>query len=107
MCSDPNHIKEFKEIAESMARMETKLDNVLGIVGDHEARLRVAETAIIVHNDNKPDHDGMKGQIAALEKEVASMKGLVDGFRKILWTVAAAAFGGLGLWIWRVIEKGL
>lgn len=106
MCTDPNHMNEFKEIAGSIVRMETKLDNVLNAVSDHEARIRVAETAIIVHNDNKTETDAMKLQISALQSQSALDGQTIGAWKKILWIIATAAFGGLGLSIWDAFKRG-
>ena len=107
MCTDPNHMKEFKDIAESMARMETKLDNVLSIVNDHEARIRVAETAIIIHNDNKQEYDNMKTQLATLSTMVTASSNTIAGWSKALWIIGTASFAGLGLGIWDLIKRGV
>ena len=105
MRSDPNHIKEFKEIAESMVRMETKLDSALAILGDHEARLRVAEAAVIIHNDNKVEYDTMKADISTLKTSVSSISQTVSGWSRALWLVGGAGFSSLGLAIWEMIKN--
>lgn len=106
MCSGPEHTKEFRNIAETMVRMETKLDNVLTIVGDHEARLRVAEASIIVHNDNKPDYDVMKTDMKNLAKIVEKNESIIAGWSKALWIMGSASLSGLGLGIWGLISRG-
>lgn len=107
MCTDPNHMNEFKEISGSIIRMETKLDNVLSAVSDHEARLRVTEAAIIVHNDNRAESMSFYSDVSTLKTATASNTETIKSWKKALWIIATAAFSGLGLSIWDVIRRGM
>ena len=95
MCSDPTHIKEFKDIATLMARMETKLDTVVAGIHDHEGRIRSAEIALVTHSS------------LDYLRVMTAMSRAIESWRKIMWAIGTAAFSGLGLWIWRIIEGGL
>lgn len=105
MCSDPTHTKEFKEIAESMVRMETKLDHVLSAVGDHEVRIRMAESALLAQKENKKDHASLRNDVDALQDMATSMAQTLEYWKKVLWTIAAASFTGLGVAIWDGIKR--
>ena len=107
MCSDPTHIKEFKDIATLMARMETKLDTVVAGIHDHEGRIRSAEIALVTHSSHDPEIVKMREEVDSLNIVNAAMSRAIESWRKIMWAMGTAAFSGLGLWIWRIIEGGL
>ena len=107
MCSDPTHTKEFKDIAILMARMETKLDTVLSGLNDHETRLRIAEAAAVAHSTHDPEIDKMQVDIETLVKSNTGIIQTIETWRKILWAIGISAFGGMGLWLWRLVEDAL
>lgn len=107
MCSDPTHTKEFKDIAILMARMETKLDTVVAGIQDHEGRIRTAEMALVTHSSHDPEIVKLREDMDNLNIVNAAMSRAIDNWRKIIWATGTAAFSGLGLWVWRIIEGGL
>lgn len=107
MCSDPTHTKEFKDIAILMARMETKLDTVVSGIKDHEGRIRTTETALVTHSSHDHEIVKLREDVDKLNILNAAMSRAIENWRKIIWAIGTAAFGGLGLWIWRIIEGGL
>ena len=107
MCSDPTHTKEFKDIATLMARMETKLDTVIAGIHDHEGRIRTAEMALVAYSSHDPEISKLREEVDSLNLVNSAMSRAVESWRKITWAIGTAAFGGLGLWIWRIIEGGL
>lgn len=106
MCSDPNHQQEFREVAEGMARMETKLDSALTMLNDHEARLRIAEVAAITNGNLRQDYGSIVTEVTALKEIAADNKKTIDGWKKVLWTIGTASFSGLGLAIWDLLRRG-
>ena len=107
MCSDPTYTKEFKDIATLMARMETKLDTVIAGIHDHEGRIRSAETALTTHSSHDPERVKLREDVDELNMSNAAISRTVENWRKIIWAIGVAAFSGLGLWIWRIIEGEL
>ena len=107
MCSDPNHAKDFRTITDAVARMETKLDNVLAIAGDHEARLRVAEAAIIVHKEAESDHEDHDGRLKTLENITRDLDTTISALKKILWAVVLSVAAGVGAIIVDIYKKGV
>ena len=107
MCSDPTHTKELKDIAILMARMETKLDTVVSGINDHEGRIRATETALVTHSSHDPERVKLREDVDELNMSNAAMFRTIDNWRRIIWAIGIAAFSGLGLWIWRIIEGEL
>ena len=107
MCSEPNHAKDFRTITEAVARMETKLDNVLAIAGDHEARLRVAEAAIIVHKEAESGHEDHDGRLKTLENITRDLDTTISALKKILWAVVLSVAAGVGAIIVDIYKKGV
>ena len=107
MCSDPTHTKEFKDIAILMARMETKLDTVVAGIQDHEGRIRTAEMALVTHSSHDPEIVKLREDVDMTAVHSSSISQTIENWKKILWVIGAAAFSGMGLWIWRIVEVGL
>ena len=114
MCSDPSHAKDFKLLNESIIRMETKLDNVLTITTDHEIRLRLAETAILLQKDTRAEHKNTERDIVKLGTKVDKLAKTVGNnyqtlatMRKVLWAVALAIASTIGVTIVDIIRKGI
>ena len=107
MCSDPNHAKDFRTLTEAVIRMETKLDNVLSVVNDHEARLRVAEAAIIVHKETESDHEDHDRRLKTLENTTRDLDATIGALKKILWAVVLSVAGGVGIIIVDIYKKGV
>ena len=107
MCSDPNHVKDFRTLTEAVIRMETKLDNVLSVVNDHEARLRVAEAAIIVHKEAESDREGHDGRLKTLENITRDLDTTISALKKILWAVVLSVAAGVGVIIVDIYKKGV
>ena len=49
----------------------------------------------------------MREEVDSLNIVNAAMSRAIESWRKIMWAIGTAAFSGLGLWIWRIIEGGL
>ena len=107
MCSDPNHAKDFRTITEAVVRMETKLDNALTIAGDHEARLRVAEAAIIVYKEYESGHDDHNSRLKTLENITRDLDTTISALKKILWAVVLSVAAGVGVIIVDIYKKGV
>ena len=106
MCSDPNHIKDFRTLTEAAIRMETKLDNALSVVNDHEARLRVAEAAIIVHKETESGHEDHDSRLKTLENITRDLDTTISALKKILWAVVLSVAAGVGVMIVDIYKKG-
>ena len=106
MCSDPNHVKDFRTLTEAVIRMETKLDNVLSFVNDHEARLRVAEAAIIVHKEAESGHEDHDGRLKTLESTTRDLNTTISALKKILWAVVLSVAAGVGAIIVDIYKRG-
>ena len=107
MCSDPNHAKDFRTITEAVIRMETKLDNVLAIAGDHEARLRVAEAAIILYKEAESGHEDHNSRLKTLENTTRDLDATISALKKILWAVVLSVAAGVGVIIVDIYKKGV
>ena len=107
MCSDPNHAKDFRTITEAVVRMETKLDNVLSVANDHEARLRVAEAAIIVHKEAESGNEDHGSRLKTLEDTTRDLNTTISSLRKILWAVVLSVAAGVGVIIVDIYKKGV
>ena len=114
MCSDPSHAKDFKLLNESIIRMETKLDNVLTITTDHESRLRLAETAILLHKDIRAEQEDTEKRITKLDGKVDKLTRTVDNndqtlasMKKVLWAIALAIASTIGVTIVDMMRKGM
>ena len=107
MCSDPNHVKDFRTLTEAAIRMETKLDNVLSVVNDHEARLRVAEAAIVVHKEAESGHEDHDSRLKTLENITRDLDSTISALKKILWAVVLSVAAGVGVIIVDIYKKGV
>ena len=107
MCSDQNHAKDFRTITEAVARMETKLDNVLAIAGDHEARLRIAEAAIVVYKEAESGHEDHDSRLKTLENITRDLDTTIGALKKILWAVVLSVAAGVGAIIVDTYKKGV
>ena len=107
MCSDPNHAKDFRTITDAVARMETKLDNVLSIASDHEARIRTAEAAIIVHRETESGYESHSTRLSELETITKELYTTISALKKILWAVVLSVAGGVGVIIVDIYKKGV
>ena len=114
MCSDPSHAKDFKLLNESIIRMETKLDNVLTITTDHESRLRLAETAILLQKGIRAEHEDTEKHITKLDGKVDKLTRTVDNndqtlasMKKVLWAIALAIASTIGVTIVDMMRKGM
>lgn len=107
MCSDQNHAKDFRTITDAVARMETKLDNALAIAGDHEARLRVAEAAIIVYKEAESGHVDHNSRLKTLENTTRDLDTTIGALKKILWAVVLSVAAGVGAIIVDIYKKGV
>ena len=105
--SQANYTEGFAEVSQSMVRIETKLDNVLSVVGDHEARIRVAEAVIVADTDRKREYVSLKETVAAQGTTVESLSQTVDSWRRVMWIIGTAAFSGLGLMLWETFRRGM
>lgn len=107
MCSDPNHAKDFRTITEAVVRMETKLDNVLSIASDHEARIRTAEAAIIVHRETESGYESHSIRLSELETITRELYTTISALKKILWAVVLSVAAGVGVIIVDIYKKGV
>ena len=107
MCSDPNHAKDFRTITDAVARMETKLDNVLSIASDHEARIRTAEAAIIVQRETESGHESHSIRLSELETITRELYTTISALKKILWAVVLSVAAGVGVIIVDIYKKGV
>ena len=105
--SQANYAKELTEVSQSMVRIETKLDNVLSVVGDHEARIRVAEAVIVADTERKREYVSLKETVANQNSIVESLSQTVDSWRRVVWIIGTAAFSGLGLMLWEIFKRGM
>lgn len=87
--------------------METKLDNVLSIASDHEARLRVAEAAIIVYKEAESGHEDHNDRLKALENTTRDLNTTISALKKILWAVVLSVAAGVGAIIVDIYKKGV
>ena len=105
--SQDNYTKGFAEVSQSMVRIETKLDNVLSVVGDHEARIRVAEAVIVADTDRKREYVSLKETVSTQGTTLESLSQTVDSWRRVMWIIGTAAFSGLGLMLWEIFKRGM
>lgn len=105
--SQANYTEGFAEVSQSMVRIETKLDNVLSVVGDHEARIRVAEAVIVADTDRKREYVSLKETVSTQGTSLESLSQTVDSWRRVVWIIGTASFSGLGLMLWEIFKRGM
>lgn len=87
--------KEMRTLIDSNARIETKLDTLLGSVGDHETRIRLAESAITVQQQLSLSQAGHDARIDAVESLASNHNKILSNYAKVLWAIATAAVTAL------------
>lgn len=83
--------KEMRTLIDSNARIETKLDALLASVGDHETRIRLAESAITVQQQISISQAGHDTRLDAVELLVSNHNKVLSNYAKVLWAIATAA----------------
>lgn len=69
--------------------------------------MRAAESILVEHKNVHAEYQLLKQDIDQIKLNIVLTTDAIEGWKKILWTIGTAAFSGLGLWLWKVLEPTL
>ena len=113
MCNDPNHTKELTELVAGTIRVETKIDNILSITSDHESRIRLAESTLVLQRELERNYVRANEDIKTLDSRLTPLEQIATdnsktlaSFKKVLWAIALSVASGVGILIVDTLRRG-